>query len=76
MAVRLRVAEIMKARKLSAYALGKGAGLGYPTAYRLSRPGGEFGRLEADTLNRLCEFLDVQPGELLEWVPDRRQRRG
>lgn len=76
MAVRLRVAELMKARGISAYALGKGAGLTYPTAYRLSRRSGEFGRLEAETLNRLCEFFNVQPGNLLEWVPDRKRGRG
>ena len=33
--VRLRVAELMKARRISAYALAKGAGLNYATAYRL-----------------------------------------
>jgi DNA-binding Xre family transcriptional regulator len=75
MAVRLRVADLMESRGISAYALGKGAGLGYPTAYRLSRPGGEFGRLEQETLNRLCEFFEVQPGELLEWTPDRKRTR-
>jgi DNA-binding Xre family transcriptional regulator len=68
--VRLRVAELMKARRLSAYALAKGAGLNYPTAYRLSRPAGRFQRLESRTLNRLCEFFGVQPGELLEWIPN------
>jgi DNA-binding Xre family transcriptional regulator len=64
----------MKARGISAYALGKGAGLTYPTAHRLSRSSGKFGRLEAETLDRLCEFFRVQPGELLEWIPDRRGR--
>lgn len=74
MAIRLRLAEILKARKLSAYALGKGAGLNYPTVHRMSRSGATFRRLDADTLNRLCEFLGVQPGELLEFIPDRKQR--
>ena len=70
--VRLRVAELMKARRISAYALAKGAGLNYATAYRLSRPNGTFQRLESATLDRVCEFLQVQPGELIEWVPDRK----
>lgn len=68
--VRLRVATLIKAQKMSAHAFGKGAGLTYPTAYRLSRSSGDFGRLERETLNRLCEFFRVQPGELIEWVPD------
>jgi DNA-binding Xre family transcriptional regulator len=34
----------------------------------------EFGRFTVDTLDRLCAALDVQPGELLAWVPDRKRR--
>lgn len=67
--VLLRVHEIMKARKISAYALSKGANLTYPTAYRLSRPGGAFGRLHNETLDALCVFFRVQPGALLHWIP-------
>ena len=68
--IRLRVAALMRVRGLSAYGLGKGAGITYPTAYRLARETGDFSRLEKDTLNRLCQFFRVQPGELIEWVPD------
>lgn len=67
--VRLRVYEIMKARRISAYALCKGTTLSYPSAYRLSRNGGVFGRLHAETLDELCRFFRLQPGALLEWVP-------
>lgn len=67
--VRLRIHEIMTARKISAYALCKGTNLSYPTAYRLSRPGGDFRRLHSETLDTLCRFFNVQPGKLLEWVP-------
>ncbi|HET7470768.1 MAG TPA: helix-turn-helix transcriptional regulator [Gemmatimonadales bacterium] len=67
--VRLRIHQLMVQRGVSAYALSRGAGISYPSAYRLSRPGGRFGRLHADTLNRLCTFFKVQPGALLEWVP-------
>jgi DNA-binding Xre family transcriptional regulator len=71
--VRLKVHEIMARRGISAYALSRGAKLSYPSAYRLSRPGGRFGRLHADTLDRLCVFFKVQPGELLKWVPPQRR---
>ncbi len=67
--VRLRLHQIMKQRHISAYALSKGANLSYPTAYRLSRPGGIFLRLQADTLNSLCRYFNLQPGALLYWVP-------
>lgn len=67
--VRLRVHQIMKSRRISAYALCKGTSLSYPSAYRLSRAGGHFGRLHNETLSELCRFFKLQPGRLLEWVP-------
>jgi len=70
--VRLRVHQVMKARHISVYALSKGAHLSYPSAHRLSRAGGGFGRLHAETLDALCDFFDLQPGALLQWVPEPR----
>ena len=55
--VRLTVHQLMARRGITAYALSRGARLSYPSAYRLSRPGGGFGRLHADTLDRLCAFF-------------------
>ena len=67
--VRLRIHQIMKVRRISASALSKGTNVSYPTAHRLSRPGGTFGRLHAETLDALCGYSQMQPGRLLEWVP-------
>jgi DNA-binding Xre family transcriptional regulator len=67
--VRLRIHQLMKTRRISAYALSKGTNLSYPSAYRLSREGGVFGRLHAETLEELCRFFHLQPGRLLEWIP-------
>ncbi len=72
--VRLKIHQIMARRGITAYALSRGARLSYPSAYRLSRPGGGFGRLHADTLDRLCAFFEVQPGELLQWKPNGRRK--
>ena len=73
--VRLTVHQLMARRDITAYALSRGTGLSYPSAYRLSRSAGGFGRLHADTLDRLCEFFKVQPGELLMWTPRRARKR-
>lgn len=67
--VRLRLFEIMKARHITAYALSKGAHLTYPSAYRLSRKGGRFGRMHAETLDALCVFFKVQRGKLIVHEP-------
>ncbi len=67
--VRLRIHQIMKDRGITAYALSKGANLSYPTAHRLSRPGGTFGRLHSETLNALCLFFHLQPGDFIQWIP-------
>ncbi len=67
--VRLKIHSIMKSRNISAYALCKGTTLSYPSAHRLSRSPGTFGRLHAETLDELCRFFKLQPGRLIEWVP-------
>lgn len=67
--VRMKLHAVMKSRNISAYALSQGTNLSYPSAYRLSRLEGKFGRLHAETLEELCRFFQLQPGSLIEWVP-------
>ena len=26
--------------------------------------------ISTDTINRICEYLHVQPSEIMEWIPD------
>jgi DNA-binding Xre family transcriptional regulator len=67
--IRFRLAEVLKRTGWTPYRLSQETGLTVPTAYRLADPTQQFGRYTADTLDRLCRALDVQPGDLLEWVP-------
>ena len=30
--------------------------------------------VKLETLNKICKILDCQPGDILEYVPDRRRR--
>lgn len=71
--IRFHLATILRRKGWSPYRLARETGLTVPTAYRLADPSLEFGRFTAGTLDRLCEVLDVQPGELLEWVPNARR---
>jgi putative transcriptional regulator len=68
--IRFRLAEILERKDWTPYRLAQVTGLTVPTAYRLADPDLRFGRFTADTLERLCRALDVQPGDLLEWVPE------
>ena len=68
--IRLRLADVLAQRGWTPYRLARETGLTVPTAYRLANTASRFGRFTADTLDRLCTALGVQPGDLLEWVPD------
>ena len=73
--IRFHLAAILQRKGWTPYRLARETGLTVPTAYRLADREVEFGRFTADTLDRLCAALDVQPGELLEWVPEKKRRR-
>lgn len=73
--IRLRLATVLAERGWTPYRLARETGLTVPTAYRLADASLSFGRFTADTLDRLCEALQVQPGALLEWVPATAARR-
>ena len=72
--IRLTVAALLKKRRWTAYKLAQEAGLSIPVAYRLANPDGGFRRLDVETLDALCMTFKVQPGELLEWVPEKGKR--
>jgi DNA-binding Xre family transcriptional regulator len=73
--VRLRVAALLRERGLTAYQLAKDGGFTQPRAYRLAREDGVFERLEADALDKLCAYFNVQPGDLLVYEPPKRGKR-
>lgn len=71
----LRVAEVLERRGWTAYRLAQEAKITIPVAYRLAKRRGNFRRLDLATLDALCRMLNVQPGDLVEYVPDRRGSR-
>ena len=74
--IRLKVAKLLRERGWTAYQLAKESGISIPVAYRLADPEGGFRRLDVETLDALCRTFKIQPGELLEWVSDRKRRGG
>ena len=66
--VRLRLRKLLEKRHMTAYQLAKRAGLSLTTIYRINRPDGRFGRIEAKTLDKICGVLHCEPGDLFERV--------
>jgi putative transcriptional regulator len=73
--IQFRLSEVLQQKGWTPYRLSQATGLTVPTAYRLADPEQRFGRFTADTLDRLCRALEVQPGDLLAWVPDEQDGR-
>jgi putative transcriptional regulator len=73
--IQFRLSEVLQQKGWTPYRLSQATGLTVPTAYRLADPEQRFGRFTADTLDRLCRALEVQPGDLLAWVPDEQEGR-
>jgi len=75
--LRWRLAEFLRARKLTAYSLGKAMGTSYMnTVYKMAKPGNGPSRVDLPTLVRVLDGLrkltgeDVQLTDILEYVPD------
>jgi putative transcriptional regulator len=73
--IQFRLSEVLQQKGWTPYRLSQATGLTVPTAYRLADPEQRFGRFTADTLDRLCRALEVQPGDLLAWLPDEQEGR-
>jgi len=74
--MRVRLAELLEIRGLTAYAVAQQSDGRISTSalYRLLKSDGRVRYLDAELLDALCDVLDVEPGELLEREPVRRTR--
>ena len=57
---------LLKERKITKTQLTKDTGISTNIVSKISK--NEV--LKTDTLNRICEYLHVQPSEIMEWIPD------
>ena len=62
--VKLRLAPMLRKRKMTAYRLSKLTGLSLPTVYRLAKAEAVT-RLEMETLDKLCSALECEVSDLL-----------
>ena len=59
----LRLNEMLEKRERTAYWLAKETGIRYASIWQMTK--GDTSRLHVDTLDRICEALECQPGDLL-----------
>lgn len=66
MIVYYRLDALLKERNVTKTQLCKDTGISTNVVSKISK--NEV--LKTDTLNRICEYLKVQPTDIMEWIPD------
>lgn len=66
MIVYYKLDSLLKERNVTKTQLCKDTGISTNVVSKISK--NEV--LKTDTLNRICEYLKVQPSEIMEWIPD------
>ena len=65
MIVYYKLANVLKERNMTWKDL-RMAGLSQNMPTRFSKDE----NINSDTINKVCEYLQVQPSEIMEWIPD------
>jgi putative transcriptional regulator len=63
--IKIKLNEFLNEKKLTMYWLSKQTGIRYATIFSLTKDKAKPFRLSLDVLDRICEALDCQPGDLL-----------
>ena len=66
MIVYRKLDELLKERGISKNKLGKETGISTNIISKISKNEG----FKTETINRICEYLEVQPGDIMDWIPD------
>ena len=71
--IKFRLNELLEERGQTIYWLWKQTDIRYATIWQLGK--GKVSRLNLDVLDRVCEVLECQPGDLLVRVESRKTRK-
>ena len=66
--IECRLSTIMGERRLKVADVARGSGIHRNIVTNYYRD--DLAMLSKDVINRLCSFLEITPGDLLEYVPD------
>ena len=61
-----KLMNILSERKINKRQLSEAIGIKANTMSALSKNR----NVNMETINRICEYLQVQPSEIMEWIPD------
>ncbi|MEN3327650.1 MAG: putative transcriptional regulator [Acidobacteriota bacterium] len=70
--IEVRIDQLLKLRGRTFYWLAKETGISHTTLWRLKK--GKALGINFDTLEKVCETLDCQPGDMLIFTNQKRQR--
>lgn len=65
--------DLLDEKGISTYYLRQNKIIGQSSLSRLKRGEGSLGK---ETLEKFCILLDCQPGDLMEYVPDKEEQNG
>ncbi len=71
--IQFRLIELLEERGQTVYWLWKQTGIRYATIWQMGKS--EVARLNLEALDRVCEALECQPGELLMRVETPKKRK-
>ena len=71
--IKNRLPYVLLDKETNMNELAEKSGVPYSTIWRFNKM--QSSTISFDTLNAICEALDVQPGDLLEYVPDKEPAR-
>lgn len=66
MIVYYKLFDLMNRNKIKVGDLIAGAGITGPVAAKLKKGAA----VNTDTINKICKYLQVQPGDIMEFIPD------
>jgi putative transcriptional regulator len=72
--IKIRLNEVLAEREQTLYWLWKQTGVRWATIWQIGN--GEVARLNLDALDRICEVLECQPGDLLVRIEPKKRKRG
>ena len=70
MAIIIRLDRVLADRKMTLSTLSKEVGITLANLSKLKT--GKASAIRLETLNKICQVLDCQPGDLLEYTPDQK----